>query len=193
MKAETYIRALFGVLFACAFVGCHNDIENEIKSFMTQRIDMPYQEMERKICSKFYDNRVSSNAIFIVNYIDSKVCGSCELSRIAEEEKNHIDYLKSRNVHFMYVFETNSARMTTLYYELCNNRLEGIVYIDTTGVFKRRNTHIPENKLFHTFVMSNDGKVLLVGNPFTNERMNSLFNKIVGKHKASNNKATKSQ
>lgn len=71
----------------------------------------------------------------------------------------------------MYVFETNSARMTTLYYELCNNRLEGIVYIDTTGVFKRRNTHIPKNKLFHTFVMRNDGKVLLVGNPFTNERM----------------------
>ena len=69
MKAETYIRVLFGILFACTFVGCHNDIENEIKSFMTQRIDMPYQEMERKICSKFYDNRVSSNAIFIVNYI----------------------------------------------------------------------------------------------------------------------------
>ena len=41
------------------------------------------------------------------------------------------------------------------------------------------NPHIPDNEMFHTFVINNEGKVLMVGNPFANEKMEALFKKVI--------------
>lgn len=36
-----------------------------------------------------------------------------------------------------------------------------------------------ENGPFHTFVINKEGKVLMVGNPFQNEKMEALFKKVI--------------
>lgn len=43
------------------------------------------------------------------------------------------------------------------------------------------NPQIPDNEMFHTFVINKEGKVLMVGNPFANEKMEALFKKVIAK------------
>ena len=63
----------------------------------------------------------------------------------------------------------------------------GYVYLDTCNAFLEANPQIPDNELFHTFVINNEGKVLMVGNPFQSKKMEALFKKVIAneqkKHK----------
>ena len=43
----------------------------------------------------------------------------------------------------------------------------------------KNNPHIPQENIYHTFVIDKNGKVLLVGNPFQNDKMTALLNKIL--------------
>ena len=62
------------------------------------------------------------------------------------------------------------------------------MFIGTCNAFLCDNPQIPDNELFHTFVINNGGNVLMVGNPFQNEKMEALFKKVIAnerkKHKA---------
>ena len=53
------------------------------------------------------------------------------------------------------------------------------MYLDTSNVFLEANPQIPDNELLHTLVINNDGMVLMVGNPFQNEKMEALFKKVI--------------
>ncbi len=61
--------------------------------------------------------------------------------------------------------------------------LRNAIYIDTCNAFLDANPQIPDNEMFHTFVINKDGKVLMVGNPFANEKMEALFKKVIAKER----------
>ena len=55
--------------------------------------------------------------------------------------------------------------------------------MDTCNAFIQANPTFPVSFAFRTFVMRKDGKVLLVGDPFKNEKMEQLFLKVIDKEK----------
>ena len=46
-------------------------------------------------------------------------------------------------------------------------------------MFTRNNSTIPEERYLHTFLLDRENKIVLVGNPNVNERVESLFQKIM--------------
>lgn len=55
------------------------------------------------------------------------------------------------------------------------------VIIDLNYEFKKLNPHIPENYLYHTFLLDTANNVILVGNPTNNGKiMNVLYEKVTG-------------
>jgi hypothetical protein len=52
-----------------------------------------------------------------------------------------------------------------------------------TYSFRRANPHIPDDPLFHTFVLNEQDSVVLVGDPFKNEKMEKLLLKVIEKEK----------
>ena len=57
--------------------------------------------------------------------------------------------------------------------------LNNYIYVDTCNVFTRNNSTIPEERYLHTFLLDRENKIVLVGNPNVNERVESLFQKIM--------------
>lgn len=55
------------------------------------------------------------------------------------------------------------------------------IYIDTLGVFAKRNSHIPKESMYHVFLLDNENYIILVGNPLTNKTIENHFMKIVTK------------
>ena len=49
------------------------------------------------------------------------------------------------------------------------------IYFDYFGLLEKKNPHLPKSKSLHTFLMDKNGKVLLVGNPVRNNKINALM------------------
>lgn len=82
-------------------------------------------------------------------------------------------------VAFVYVVETTSKEKDFVYTQFRDARIEGAVYLDTCHAFRKANPYVPDNPLFHTFVLNEQDSVVLVGNPFKNEKMENLFLKVI--------------
>jgi len=91
----------------------------------------------------------------------------------------------------MYVAETPPHEKDFVYAQLCKARLDGTVYLDTCNAFRRANPHIPDNPLFHTFLLNDEDSVLLVGDPFKNEKMERLFLKVIERERERKGKRLK--
>ena len=57
------------------------------------------------------------------------------------------------------------------------------VFYDIDGSFERLNPHLPKNERFHTFLLDEHNKVILVGSPVDNTRLKNLyFSEIKKRH-----------
>lgn len=168
------------VVISIAFSSCSNNIEKEIRTFMQSEIVLPVTEMERFECSLFPEHHLNP-IVYIVHYYNSPSCGSCEASNIENEESLY--YKKYPDVCFVYIFRTSPKEEKLMYKNLCAKRVKGVVYIDTSGVFQKENPQIPSQRIFHTFVLNSGGEILMVGNPFANDRMRQLFHNVLKEQK----------
>ena len=82
-------------------------------------------------------------------------------------------------MEFVYVINASSQNFQKAKKRLQSLRIGGSVYLDTCNAFRHANPDFPENKMFHSFVLNRDGKIILVGNPFQNDKMHELLMKIV--------------
>ena len=57
------------------------------------------------------------------------------------------------------------------------------IYLDSSNSFHHNNPQIPNDQRFHTFLLNGDKKILLVGDPVKNEKINKLFQEIVADNK----------
>ena len=58
---------------------------------------------------------------------------------------------------------------------LTDMRFRQTVFYDLDGSFERLNPHIPTGEDFHTFLLNKENKVVLIGNPTHNEKLNKLY------------------
>ena len=53
------------------------------------------------------------------------------------------------------------------------------VFIDSCGYFMRNNMFIPQESVYHTFLVDDQLHPILVGNPLSNRHINELFYHII--------------
>ncbi len=51
--------------------------------------------------------------------------------------------------------------------------------MDTLNEFAKLNPHLPKNRVLRTFLLDENNKVMLVGNPLHNKKIEDMFYKIV--------------
>lgn len=154
-------------------VSCNESQQkNEIKEFMKTTIVIPRKNMYTRREIKNTNSDVS-----IINYYDENHCSECAIQEIALNEINNTE--KYCNCEFVYVFETHKKDTYKLYNKARDSGIKGTVYIDTCKSFRNANPHIPDKGIYHTFVINKNGKVLMVGNPFQNEKMETLLKKVL--------------
>ena len=119
----------------------------------------------------------------LVVFVDSSECSSCALDRLGE----WLPYLQSHNglngFKFLVVLESNKLDMNYAKEQIEIAGIQSPVFLDTLSIFRRHNPQIPNNKLFHTFLLDESDRVLLVGSPLRNERVDKLLRKIVNEHR----------
>lgn len=174
------------IIFVCSLVSCNNEQQDiEFKEFLDCEIQIPNTDM-------FTMNRMvySRKAIMLVKFFDEGSCRDCVLKEIALNDLYNID--SCSDVGWLYIFETPSDNVKRFYNQVLDAGIRGVVYLDTCKAFVKANPKFPSNKLFHTFVINDEGKVLMVGNPFANEKMEALFKKVIAKERKKHKEIKKS-
>lgn len=178
------MRSIFSLFIACIIcmfiAGCHrnNDIRDKIVSMQSSRITLFQDSM---LCINEHEtvNAEDQQLLKLVLFVDSSECSSCNIRKLWE----WTPYLKSFDglnaFKFLVVLEVQSKY---LYYTKEQLKLAGIktpVYLDTLSVFRRHNPQIPDNRMFHTFLLDESDSVLLVGNPLINGQIDKMLKGIV--------------
>ena len=157
-------------------MSCQSNVNRRLDVLLYTKITIPQKKMVKRNCA--LDSIAKDNSqLCLVKYFENVECGSCFASNLAKDEIIHID--NNENICPVYVIQAKQNEVEDIYRNLCLKRVKGTVFIDTCKAFLKANPQIPDNELFHTFVINKEGKVLMVGNPFQNEKMEALFKKVI--------------
>lgn len=183
-----YIRPiLFSIIavflgFSC-LVSCNGNrgIEENLYDMCSHPINLCLEEMQ---CRNKYGDTIFVDSVKplyrMVVYVDSSACSSCTLDKMYVWNKSIEKARKQGNrLRYVFIVAPKPEQLEDAYLSIESNGLESPVYVDTAYVFRKANPHLPEERMYHSFLLDAKDSVVIVGNPMGNPKIDSLINKIV--------------
>ena len=171
---------ILGVLFSLILLGCKSDkerIEGKIVQMKSHPVDLCLEKMD----SRRNPLMEGHNKYTLVVYVDSAECSPCALSKlrfwnpvIESAKKRRLD------VAFVFILAPKSTEMEDVNLELDVTDLQSSIYVDTSFIFRKKNDFIPSEQEYHTFLLGQDGEILVIGNPLENGKLKAIYKKVVG-------------
>lgn len=182
------MKGLYDFLIFAAFASCtygcsrSKSIGDEVRSMQERTVRLDMQGMECCANDTSLLHASPGKSMRWIVYADSMECSSCFLKQIKEwnvfvQGKNN----GNEKVGCVVIVFPQKGEYDAIKEEIQMNCAHP-VYIDTAGLFERKNPQIPHAPMFHTFLVDKNDKVVLVGNPLRNEHIRKLFEKRVKSH-----------
>lgn len=171
----------FVLLAATCISSCNSEreVRHNLMKMQSEPITLSCDSM-RLISHKNIIDTFPRQFYWVV-YSDSVDCSTCRLTNLVrwgdfiDSVKNSTDY-----VGFRFIFSPAEKDMGAFMCTAGTLKLSSHIYIDSSNIFARHNRHVPNNVLYHTFLLDKDGNVLLVGDPVRNSEVNKMFWDLIG-------------
>ena len=182
MKKILVLLSLLYMSFVCCS-SSRERIHKDIESVLNKRIMIPYGQLVR--CGQHVvlpEDSIPHRTMLI--YEDSTRCSSCELKNLFYW-KSLQDSIKEydNNFQIVLIFSPRKNEYQKVISSLNNSDLSIPVYVDTCSFFLLCNTHIPDSPIMHAFVLNEENRIALVGNPLRNKNIEALLFKYVKEHR----------
>lgn len=180
MRTLGFIVILAAVVLALESCGSHDSEQRAVvEEWMGKEIvipeDLTFQIQDTPINYDF------NNADFkIITYIDSTGCTECRMKLpiwddIINEFKSDID----TDVNFLMIINTKDIKEITKIVH--NNHFNHPICIDSLNIYDQANS-LHHKECYHTFLLDRHNRVLAIGNPTTNPKLNKLYARIISNH-----------
>lgn len=175
------------LIAACSFItACESNkskIRNTIEQMQSAQIVIPYDKLDCWTSDSLKKESPWKNAkLKLVHYIDSTQCSSCYLVKKQVLEPL-LNLEKESNNKFCNIFIVHPGDNSRNWKMLANNykhkSTPTTLFIDSVNVFMEVNPNIPSESMFHTFLLDDNNKVILVGNPIFNKQIEDMMLSIV--------------
>lgn len=150
---------------------CRNKTEYEslVREWHGKKIIFPESLKQNKNSVSIFDLKRNK----IVSYLDGN-CPSCLYELIQWDSlKNDFDSIQLMN-SIVFIIYTEDQK--NLHYYIESNNICFSFFEDDSNAFYSTNK-IPKNRLFHTFLLDEENKVKLIGNPLYNKRLMGIYRK----------------
>lgn len=114
-------------------------------------------------------------------YISPENCTSCYLKKMFQWE-DFIKMEKDGKFFIYYIFTPQDGCEDNFHKYFYQSGLEHPFYIDKNKTFLVENPHIPQESMFHTFLLDEMNNILLVGDILHNTEIEQQFKKILDEH-----------
>ena len=176
MKKQLYILLLLFLLTACK----ENNKEKFallVQEWQGKEIVFPQNMAFTRFVTEPVDYRIPDAEYKVLIYVDSTGCTSCKLQLPKWKELiAHVDSATNGNISFIFVFQSKDDR--ELQYILKRDNFARPVCIDRDSRLDKLNK-FPQDITFQTFLLDNDNKVKIIGNPVHNLAVRDLYLKQI--------------
>lgn len=177
------VKTLFCGLMIICCNACQQTSRNidEVKNLLNSYITLPVDSMVEVRPTYLTKSKSQCKHLRVILFSDSMKCSSCEVRTLGEWD-NFAQILKrDKNliIDLIPIYSPSAQDYSSLKSALKNAKPSFPVYLDTTNCFIRSNPQIPSNSLYHTFVLNDQNKVVLIGNIMKNKRLYHLFLKSI--------------
>lgn len=117
----------------------------------------------------------------MIVYYDSTECSNCRISHIMELEPLYRLSKEDGRFDVLIIFSPADEDIETVRLQLMYQDIPFPVYLDTFKTFSLMNSSIPQDIIFHSFMMDMDGKPVFVGNPTLDDVLNKVFEEVLYK------------
>lgn len=183
MKNIKLYLLILSVLLLCA---CNNDADKNrmkiIKELYSNKIQMNLDSL--LIIKSIGQSPTYKYGNFnFVWYVDSNSCSTCALGQL-EKWDIYLNSLKENyDVGFFPIFSPPKSQLSIFINRVKAQYAEYPIIIDTAGVFKKRNSFLPSEQLYNTYLIDSSGKIINVGTPINNESIQKIILKRISKRK----------
>lgn len=185
---------LLCLLFLFSLWGCRQKSINDI---LEQMEKYPVQmSLDQMICvtpDSVVKQSHDTNGLKMVVFADTTDCSLCYIDHLKQWNDLLSLETKYQNLSFYFMVEARKNEGKSLSNLLHDCGLFHTAYIDTSHVFLRENPHVDVPSAFHTFLLDEDNRVILVGNPLTNPNIEKLLIEILEASHKQKRSATKLQ
>ncbi|MBP3788502.1 MAG: hypothetical protein J6I52_02670 [Prevotella sp.] len=169
-----------GLLLICMsfifFTACNSRkerIDEQVSILYSNRINVPSSEMETIVYDSTYSHQNSNFRLLV--YLDSTECTPCYASHHQEWEYILKECRKIEpSISLTIIIETKNLSEDVKGKFFASN-FGRTIFIDKEGAFRRRNPFFPESEIMHVLLLDNGGRVLLVGNPLNNKKIEEML------------------
>lgn len=166
-------------LYACD----KSTLNKTYDEFIGDSITIPYKSLDKRICSMYANTTRTNRDYKLVSYIKMEGCGACKIGALYAMDNMSSEKDDTYPLEPIYIIDISSKDVDYTYEELCKSRIKSPVYLDTCGIFRHANPRLPDNPLFHTFILDKTNAVVLIGNPYKNEKMTELLDKVMKRNR----------
>jgi len=181
MKFSVSFITLLITFHFCSCTNPASKMAETISEMQSRPVSIPYKQMSCWINDSIQDERPWENAdLKLVVYTDSFNCSQCTLKKMYLWK----DFVKLEKKYFnrfyiFFIIQSGPNSTYALSQNLHYTELNHPVYIDSTNVFIKTNSHIPSEEMFHVFLLNEKDSIVLVGNPLFNPKIEELLLKQV--------------
>lgn len=179
-----YIVGFFmQVLPLCMFESCYNDKAkalHTIEELTENRIRLPLNKMDEVRSDNFDKSITNKGSLRLVVYIDSFQCSPCLIDKIFQwnDKIKEADKRKG-SLSFIFIVAPKRRQIEDTYLSIKSCGLVVPIYVDTAYAFNEANLFLPKSNVYHTFLIDGRGKILIIGNPLTNDKIDKLMRNFI--------------
>ncbi len=156
---------------------CHDKRKEEISQLVSawqgKEIRFPQEMVFTLFTTDTVAYRMPQSAHKVLVFVDSVGCTSCKLQLQRWKELiQYTDSVTQGAVPFLFFFQSKNRR--EIRYLLKRDNFDLPVCLDESDALNRLN-HFSSDSRFHTFLLDEDNRVVLVGNPIHNLSVKELY------------------
>lgn len=185
MTRFTVCLFLLSICFSCGQRNDKTGVPNLVEQWTGKQILFPEGLSFFQSEGGLVDYAIPASKYKIVLYIDSIGCVSCELR--LSDWKFFINELRAYTTDVIPVLfflnPNNKGVMDQLYSYFEEEEFPFPFSVDSLNLMNESN-HFPNQGALHTFLLNEDNKVILIGNPILNSKVRKLYEKVLfGKYR----------
>ena len=172
MKQLLYILFLLFLLAACR-ENKKDQFARLVQEWQGKEIVFPQDMAFTRFVTEQVEYRIPDAEYKVLIYVDSTGCTSCKLQLPKWKELiAYVDSATNGNIPFIFVFQSKDDK--ELRYILKRDNFDRPVYIDRDNRLNKLN-QFPQEITFQTFLLDQDNRVKVIGNPVHNLAVKDLY------------------